>query len=1100
MFRITLPCNVSVHAFGEILSLFRFKQLIRKLSIDTRLESLIALDFTGNQPKSKMTNGRTDLEHILNATETLRQSLSLSQLVPVYDSILKISKQNGVDGEDDELASTLQHTATSGERLLQIQYRLFHSNHLSVWDRLNSIVIPSVVTTTNNKKTSDDETAMNADLLDAVLDALFLEVPKFEEGLEVSLESLTSQEIDWNASCRILAAIAHHFPHQKSHAAVRSRLCQVFERPIEDLPIVVDTLLPLIDKQETDELWDVMEHCYETKLIHCSTFLCCIPLEKHRVWLKDLIFKCLGHPNRVLRRRGIYILSQVAGDSSWKDYATCFEALEMESETHLLQPVWDAIETLQIPHDWMQVLCRSSLDFAEANNRKTNLHRFLTMKTPPKVTMDFVTHSLIPAVDSIVASGSIGILFGGSKRTMQRTTLLDLLCTFLNQFLKDVEDWTDFMVAFWKTDLLEKTRDAVNCSLVWGSNNTVQVSQSLLESVIQGRRHSTVSRRLRRSMLKSLAVMLSHGGKTSAPPKLVLCTLALFIIEGKPVSKDIEEYLKKWLVNYPASVVATALVDGQLLDGMSLAEQDVRSGYITPTEIELAPAAAYASRLTQQPLWPAIAKGMGNSLRMERMARAILLIEYGCRHECISGMGNGALLMDKQEHMMPPPPNIEELVLAAVSFTEATIIKLLETSGSAQTSGRSDEAKTRSLTFCRMVSHLEAICKGFPNSSNLDDRLISVVQRCRSVENVSQLAVLYSVLAGGAAVEKTTELVATILNMKLPQKPSNTTRTVFVLAKWGSLSQLIPAVDCSTPENRKLLDSFLEEALDAVDSVPRNAAIPLFICIVNAGKAQLAAKEKYSASLIKKLSDAMFGIMEETQKMGEQMYMLDQLCRLIFEPTYLFAEYAKLENKGTSKAPIRSCFRRMMEMAGTNRPHIARIVLLRACASWLHPHPEGVGLTAIPYRDDVLYLLQQKEKPIDDDYELPKDGSEAQDPTGLINAQSLYTESGVSRSILLVFLSRLPTSEHGLSDTVLSDFVHFLLFKAIDVARSKPSCSSFVQLGVSGNAFHYWIAHSIHSRPRNIWRNRGLSKSCVSCPIMSRRTLSKMSLGEVSTP
>jgi hypothetical protein len=286
--------------------------------------------------------------------------------------------------------------------------------------------------------------------------------------------------LSWNTSCRILAHLgrllldggggdsdstaAAEVARRLVVAAIHSKVCQVFERPVEDLPVLVDTLLPLLmiyyyydddddgqgddhfpdettdddhdDLQQRMLLWTTLRAHATTKLIHCTTILCCClgssrgdilpPLLFHHddhghddekddddndhQWLWEMILDCLRSPDRLLRRRGIYILSnyplaaaaavESQGSSMllawWREYGHCFDALEMESETHLLSPVWDAVEekllrvspaagdrttttTTMIPTRWLQALITASLNYTTANSRKTNLYRFLTL-------------------------------------------------------------------------------------------------------------------------------------------------------------------------------------------------------------------------------------------------------------------------------------------------------------------------------------------------------------------------------------------------------------------------------------------------------------------------------------------------------------------------------------------------------------------------------------------------------------------------------------------------------------------------------------------------------------------------------------------------
>ena len=105
-------------------------------------------------------------------------------------------------------------------------------------------------------------------------------------------------------------------------------------------------------------------------------------------------------------------------------------------------------------------------------------------------------------------------------------------------------------------------------------------------------------------------------------------------------------------------------------------------------------------------LWPAIHKGLSNAPgammgstwpKAGRVARALLLLENGCRLRVLSGMGNGDLVVDKNNQMMPPPPNIEAMLGHAASFLLHHMCSLMLKEDSSQETAEPDEA---SLTGC----------------------------------------------------------------------------------------------------------------------------------------------------------------------------------------------------------------------------------------------------------------------------------------------------------------------------------------------------------------------------------------------------------------
>jgi hypothetical protein len=79
------------------------------------------------------------------------------------------------------------------------------------------------------------------------------------------------------------------------------------------------------------------------------------PADQPQLW--HLIYTCLAQGksllesgaamSSILRKRALYLLNIVAPDSDvWKKYCMCVETLEMETEQHLVDQIWDTVDKL----------------------------------------------------------------------------------------------------------------------------------------------------------------------------------------------------------------------------------------------------------------------------------------------------------------------------------------------------------------------------------------------------------------------------------------------------------------------------------------------------------------------------------------------------------------------------------------------------------------------------------------------------------------------------------------------------------------------------------------------------------------------------------
>jgi hypothetical protein len=192
-------------------------------------------------------------------------------------------------------------------------------------------------------------------------------------------------------------------------------------------------------------------------------------------------------------------------------------------------------------------------------------------------------------------------------------------------------------------------------------------------------------------------------------------------------------------------------------------------------------------------------------------------------------------------------------------------------------------------------------------------------------------------------------------------------------SKWGSCSCLVPLVlkelgDANDDQRKnieQLVEDLLREGMDAVTMTPSDALRPLFDCIIttarqwflfSGGKQDSAQRQQCSyVRTMKRCVGSLLGLMEESTISIQSAYFLNETSALIFQPKFLQEEYERLQVDSSCDTPIRDTFRRLMDFAGTKRPHVSRAVLCRITVGWAGVDDDDTapskGLNAIPYRD-----------------------------------------------------------------------------------------------------------------------------------------------------
>ena len=202
-----------------------------------------------------------------------------------------------------------------------------------------------------------------------------------------------------------------------------------------------------------------------------------------------------------------------------------------------------------------------------------------------------------------------------------------------------------------------------------------------------------------------------------------------------------------------APALASAFVSGQLVpypesDGelaVDSAERDTGGAVCRLAALSSGPAS--------EALWPAIFRGLrspspsGQLASSPRARRSLLLLEFGCRENAISGMGNGDLVLDHSgEYMMPPPPPVEsvlgnaaDLILARLSGVSDSLLAT-ETAGAGRTSGATKSALSSNVSslVAVLVAQLRVLHLAYPSSDALSGAVDAMLGKCADALSCSE--------------------------------------------------------------------------------------------------------------------------------------------------------------------------------------------------------------------------------------------------------------------------------------------------------------------------------------------------------------------------
>ena len=722
---------------------------------------------------------------------------------------------------------------------------------------------------------------------------------------------------------------------------------------------------------------------------------------------------------------------------------------------------------------------------AQQAKQKTKKTKSIQGMPLSRMTNDFVIHVLLPCFDSLEqVVGTHHHYEEGGKVVKQNLT--ELLAQLLNLYMTgmDPTKWSGFLQTLIDLDAMTAIRlktvafvielvanflqSSDGVQVVLGKSFFRQACDSLTQLLSLG----YVLPHYRMVILKSFAVIISFCEPESVIDVHhildILKLYALPTIASISESENVEatswistdasfSALYLWLqklqkttstaswATTAASTVATAFVDGLMSSSLGVGDSSGEpDGSYSQSEIDTGRSiGVLCALLSSSPsgiLWPAINKGLshapavavGNWSVASKVARALLLLEFGCKLQLISGNGNGDLVIDKSNQMMPPPPSIENLLSSATSFLLHRMEKLLIPSEESDKwkSSRSSEAKRVTGLFLGIIGSLESIKIGFPSSTTvpaiLEKKLGAAFDDASASTHLEQICTLYACVSGGAEPKELLALSQNALSLTYKGKRQSE-RSLFVCSKWGSLGLL--SQQCLKIKESSSKSSFFKtlfrEASDSVEACPTEGLLFLFDCIAISTRSGVTDEE--DGVKIENAIDSMFAVLDATAS-TDSMYVLDQICSILFNTDMLLGEANALKVNKKAPAPVRKAFRRLMKMAGTSRPHILRAALAKICTAWTG-FGEERGLSALPYREDIFNLLSYKEDSIEAS---AVKGTSQEFENALADLVPKGThEQSVARAFVLCFLERLAEANSELPSEVQTNLIEYLILRLL---------------------------------------------------------------------
>ena len=503
-------------------------------------------------------------------------------------------------------------------------------------------------------------------------------------------------------------------------------------------------------------------------------------------------------------------------------------------------------------------------------------------------------------------------------------------------------------------------------------------------------------------------------------------------------------------------------------------------------------------------LWPAIHKGLsqsasvilskGNHPKADFVARALLLLENGCKLRQLSGLGNGDLVVNpKTNQIMPPPPNIEQMLQNSIAFIQWHIRMLLATESHVEDNpeeARKSKRFTGSYAF--LISQLKILHQSYPSSEAVSSVMNDLLQK--STEELTKLfagedatsgegdvkklllvSLIYAACSCGAEPSKNSyvSLIRLLINTGLSTggegQPSvwvKSSRSIIQYARWAAILCLLPKLLEASSDNDScysqaeidvLIDDLFQEGVRAASMTPSDALKPLFDCIIMSSQKWIGISSKYDSTQtdtmcvdnLTQIINTLLSLIKQSTRSRESALMLNDFCALIFQNKLLREEYDRTVKDPSPKCrtPIRDGFRKLIKLAGKYRQQILRAVLCRITVGWLdEPESECRGISAIPYREDIVKLLLFKEGKYD---ETSTNQSMEELPTeGVTEIPPNTNYHSVTRAFLLIFFSQLPDPSAGLHPMVQKELLHYVVLDLLKQATpEKGTHPSLVMRG-----------------------------------------------------
>jgi tRNA G18 (ribose-2'-O)-methylase SpoU len=523
----------------------------------------------------------------------------------------------------------------------------------------------------------------------------------------------------------------------------------------------------------------------------------------------------------------------------WKKYVLVFEALEMESEVHLVNQVWDTVYELcnscvtnfkpndisaeddgsilrPMTWEWLSSLFDRMLKSESHMVKKLGLYRLFAgkaginavhesksdrsftnenislskkskatrkkMKLEPApisiISPSFVLFNIMDSFDAIPSSSGTGVQFevDGKICSDNLDTLLPLFVTeYTKALMEDHERLGLFIDILISSDFVLNTK-ATTMVVVYDAvvsawslfDSRVSITRECLENTVVALKQRCYNGSFvfsyRQSILRAFSLILSKSCLSEegpVDPMIVLNILGLYPASDDMITPTkfnaetdgalylwLQSFGKDWIGNTGAAC-ASAFVSLDLMpyiqnDDIGLPVTSESTRRIGAAVAKLCALARFGSETSPSSLlWPAVHKGLSmssifgrkvvvSSTKSEqKVTRAILLLIYGCQERILSGIGHGDLIMSKSGDILPPSPNIEYMISAAVNFIFhqlqlVAVCNYIEGDTTESYAQKSLSSVDATENFAFLIQQLMILKKSYPSSNVLTSALGSL--------------------------------------------------------------------------------------------------------------------------------------------------------------------------------------------------------------------------------------------------------------------------------------------------------------------------------------------------------------------------------------